>query len=61
VDADLTCRSVGLTPDHVAFIKLLAEVAVEDFLREREAQAPGSPTDESSTQGEAQSSARRGM
>ena len=32
----LTRRSVGLTPAHVALIRMLAAVAVEDYLREIE-------------------------
>lgn len=35
--ADLTRRSTGFTDAHRELIKLLAEVAVEDFLRESDA------------------------
>jgi len=52
-------NSTGLTAAHVELIKMLAAAAVENFLRESEAQATGSPTDESSTQDEAQSCTRR--
>jgi hypothetical protein len=33
----LTRRSVGLSPTHVELIKLLAEIAVDDYLAETKA------------------------
>lgn len=35
--ANLTRRSTGLSPAHVEFVKMLAEIAVADYLREIEA------------------------
>ncbi len=32
--SDLSCRTTGLTPAHVELIRLLAQIAVENYLRE---------------------------
>jgi hypothetical protein len=54
--ADLIRRSTGLSDAHREFIRLLAEIAVTDYLREIEAPSPGSPPGESSRYGEAHES-----
>ncbi len=48
--ADLTRHSTGLTPAHVELVKMLAAIAVEDYLREVEAGAVS--TDEIAQQNE---------
>jgi hypothetical protein len=54
--ADLTRRTTGLSEVHRQMIRLLAEIAVTDYLREIEAPSPGSPPGESSRYGEARES-----
>lgn len=48
--AELTRYSTGLTPAHIELVKMLAAIAVEDYLREVEAGAVS--TDEITQQNE---------
>lgn len=48
---NLQRTSVGLQPGHIGLIKLLAEIAVDDYLREQE--AAEAPRAEKHAEGEA--------